>query len=207
MATAMGMTITKVGRRSSLLSIETVSAFNGGDYVCRGENDVGSAYFKARLIVNGSLNLKIVNLRVDRNTVCFLIYLFICVWLLLFFTFIILFISVPPRITPFAFDGESFSPGHYATIQCTVPEGDFPLQITWLFNNKPLKGNVGVAMGVTIMKAGKRSSLLTIESVSAYNAGDFICKAENTVGSAFYKARLVVKGIPHHPANNCSINY
>lgn len=85
-------------------------------------------------------------------------------------------------------------PGQYATAQCTVPDGDTPLTITWIFNGTPLSSNMGMAMGVSTTKLGRRSSALIIDSVSAYNAGDYICKGENAYGSAFYKARLVVNG-------------
>lgn len=44
------------------------------------------------------------------------------------------------------------------------------------------------------MKAGKRSSLLTIENINGYNAGKYICKAENSAGWAAYATELVVNG-------------
>lgn len=106
---------------------------------------------------------------------------------------------VLPRILPFSFEEGSYSPGQYAAAQCMIPEGDFPLQITWLFNNSPLTDSMGMAMGVYITKIGKRSTVLSIDSVAAYNAGDYICKGENAYGSAFYKARLIVNGLCEEP--------
>lgn len=53
-------------------------------------------------------------------------------------------------------------------------------------------------MGVSITKAGKRRSLLTIETIAPYNAGDYVCQGENIVGSAYYKAKLVVNGDWHY---------
>lgn len=44
------------------------------------------------------------------------------------------------------------------------------------------------------MKAGRRSSILTIESVQEYNAGKYICKGENSAGMAAYATELIVKG-------------
>lgn len=89
---------------------------------------------------------------------------------------------------PFSFDGV-FSPGQYASVQCIL-DGDMPLYITWLFNGGPLSD----AMGVTIMKAGKRSSLLTIEHIHEYNAGKYICKGANSAGMAAYATELIVNG-------------
>lgn len=71
-----------------------------------------------------------------------------------------------------------------------VPEGDMPLYIKWLFKGAP----ISEAMGVSITKVGKRVSILTIELISAYNAGKYICKAENSAGMAMYATELIVKG-------------
>lgn len=65
-----------------------------------------------------------------------------------------------------------------------------PLYIKWLFKGAP----ISEAMGVSITKVGKRVSILTIESISAYNAGKYICKAENSAGMAMYATELIVKG-------------
>lgn len=104
------------------------------------------------------------------------------------------FSSVLPRILPFSFEEGSYSAGQYAAAQCLIPEGDFPLHITWMFNDTLLTESMGVAMGVSITKT-RRSSLLAIDYVSAYNAGDYICKGENAYGTAYYKARLIVNGV------------
>lgn len=108
------------------------------------------------------------------------------------------FLLVLPRILPFSFEEGSYSPGQYAAAQCLIPVGDLPLYIKWLFNNKPLTENSALAMGVSITKAGKRRSLLTIESIAPYNAGDYVCQGENIVGSAYYKTKLVVNGDWHY---------
>lgn len=97
---------------------------------------------------------------------------------------------MPPKITPFSFDG-AFSTGQYATVQCVVAEGDFPLQISWLFNNSP----TSEAMGITISQVGRRNSILTIDSISAFNVGKYICKVENSAGMAAYATELSVNGI------------
>lgn len=98
---------------------------------------------------------------------------------------------MPPRITPFSFEDGAFLPGQYATVQCVIPEGDLPIYIKWLFNGSPISD----AMGVTIMKAGKRMSILTIDNLSAYNSGRYICKAENSAGMAAYATELTINGL------------
>lgn len=100
------------------------------------------------------------------------------------------FFKVPPRITPFSFDDGAYLPGQYASVQCLIPEGDFPLYITWIFKGK----TVSESMGVTVMKAGRRSSILTIENIQEFNAGKYICKGENSAGMAAYATELIVKG-------------
>lgn len=101
-----------------------------------------------------------------------------------------MFFQVPPRITPFSFDDGAFLPGQYVSVQCMVPEGDLPLYIKWLFKGSP----ISEAMGISLTKVGKRISILTIESISAYNSGKYICKAENLAGMAMYMTELIVKG-------------
>lgn len=49
-------------------------------------------------------------------------------------------------------------------------------------------------MDITISKLGKRSSVLTIDSVSGTHAGDFSCNAENIAGRASYTTELRVIG-------------
>lgn len=97
---------------------------------------------------------------------------------------------MPPKILPFSFDG-AYSSGQYATATCVVAEGDFPLQISWLFNNTIATE----AMGITISQVGRRNSILQIDSISAFNAGKYICKAENEAGMAAYATELSVNGI------------
>lgn len=43
---------------------------------------------------------------------------------------------------------------------------------------------------------GKRSSALTIESVSAKHAGKYDCQVDNAAGSAMHSTNLKVIGVP-----------
>lgn len=65
------------------------------------------------------------------------------------------------------------------------------MDITWLFNGQP----INIYTGITIVKGGKKASLLTIDSVHAGHAGNYTCKARNVADSAEYSAELIVNGI------------
>uniref|UniRef100_T1HSN2 Ig-like domain-containing protein n=1 Tax=Rhodnius prolixus TaxID=13249 RepID=T1HSN2_RHOPR len=49
----MGMSTTRIGDRTSLLTIESLMAAHSGNYTCTAENSAGSASFTANLLVSG----------------------------------------------------------------------------------------------------------------------------------------------------------
>ena len=51
-----GVSIMKVGSKSSLLIIESVSTENSGNYTCTAKNGAGVSNYTAELIVNGQLH-------------------------------------------------------------------------------------------------------------------------------------------------------
>lgn len=104
--------------------------------------------------------------------------------------FRVIFLLVAPRITPFAFEDSPINAGEYTTIQCAVPNGDLPINVEWKFNGNSLKQY----SEITISKAGRRGSLLTIESVSHNLAGNYTCIASNKAGSYQHTAELLVNG-------------
>lgn len=81
--------------------------------------------------------------------------------------------------------------GDSVTVQCTVSSGDFPIDIEWLFNGKPLNSY----FGITTSKIGKRANVLYIESVHAKHAGNYTCHAKNHAATADHTAILIVNGI------------
>lgn len=96
-----------------------------------------------------------------------------------------------PHIAPFAFDSKPAQTGQYSTLTCTVQTGDFEgLKFTWLLNGIELKDS----FDVTISAVGKRSTVLTIESVQAIHAGIYTCQAENRAGISLYSTELKVNG-------------
>lgn len=77
------------------------------------------------------------------------------------------------------------------SVNCLIYLGDLPMDITWLFNDHP----INIYTGVTIVKGGKKASILTIDSVHAGHAGNYTCKARNDAAAVEYTAELIVNGI------------
>lgn len=69
-----------------------------------------------------------------------------------------------------------------------MTSGDFPITITWLFNGKPLMAYDSVST----TKVGKRSSVLTIESVNGKHAGNYTCEVKNKADTVNFTASLIV---------------
>ncbi|XP_036333522.1 Down syndrome cell adhesion molecule-like protein Dscam2 isoform X30 [Rhagoletis pomonella] len=97
-------------------------------------------------------------------------------------------VMVLPRIIPFAFEEGPAQTGQYLTLHCSVPTGDLPLVIEWTLNGEL----VSEALGVSTMTVGRRSSVLTIESVDHQHAGNFTCNASNRAGVQSYSTELNV---------------
>lgn len=66
-----------------------------------------------------------------------------------------------------------------------------PINITWLHNNITMQP---FGTGITILKSGKRASVLTIDAVHAGHVGEYTCMAENRAGKANHTAELHVNG-------------
>lgn len=80
--------------------------------------------------------------------------------------------------------------GEYTSLTCMVPSGDFPINIEWNFNGQDIKKYIEIS----VSKAGRRGSLLTIESVTYNLAGNFTCIALNKAWSYQHTAELLVNG-------------
>lgn len=99
--------------------------------------------------------------------------------------------TVPPKLAPWSTDEEPLYSGDFYQLNCAVTHGDFPINITWLFNDRPLS----YMNGVTVLMQGKRSSSLSIDSVSGQHAGNYTCIGSNVAGSVSHTASLTVKGL------------
>ncbi|KAF0295703.1 Titin [Amphibalanus amphitrite] len=96
-----------------------------------------------------------------------------------------------PEISPFSMEGP-LNTGEDAALTCRVGKGDTPLTLDWAFEGRPVTPD----MGVLVIHAGSRISVLTIESVEAAHSGAYTCTAANAVGNVSYTAHLTVKEAP-----------
>lgn len=90
----------------------------------------------------------------------------------------------------FDFGDEPASFGESASVQCLLTSGDSPVSFKWLFNNRP----VSEVSGISTVKLGKKSSAMTIDSVSGKHAGNYTCQASNSAAVVNYTAALTVNG-------------
>lgn len=94
-------------------------------------------------------------------------------------------------ILPFEFGEEALDEASMATVNCAVTKGDTPLSFSWLFNGQDV---VLGDSGILVSKSGQRISMLTIESVQSYHAGNYTCMAKNVAGQANHTSELKVIG-------------
>lgn len=94
-----------------------------------------------------------------------------------------------PHIVPFDMEDTIYS-GESVQLQCHVSKGDLPLQINWNFHGLELSSH----LGISTMKAGERTSLLSISSVTSRHSGTYSCTASNKAGSTSYSATVHVNG-------------
>lgn len=98
---------------------------------------------------------------------------------------------VPPQIISFEFSDDPVNSEDMSSLQCTVHKGDFPIDISWTLNNR----SVTLYQGISVMRTNKRISQLSIDSVQAEHAGEYVCLAKNSAGIAKQSAHLHVNGI------------
>lgn len=78
-----------------------------------------------------------------------------------------------------------------ATVTCAVIKGDFPINITWSLNGRPVK-EIG---GISVFRNNKRISQLSVDVVKEKHAGIYDCDAANPAGRVSHSAHLQVNGI------------
>lgn len=99
-----------------------------------------------------------------------------------------------PVIVPFALGDKPAHMDQFLSMSCVISDGDLPLNIFWTFNNQPITSD----MDVSVSKLGKRSSVLSIDSVSGHHAGNYTCHGKNGAGSTTYSTELKVIGALNH---------
>lgn len=98
--------------------------------------------------------------------------------------------KAPPKLAPFDFGDSPANFEDSVSVSCLVSSGDLPIDIEWLFNGE----SISYASGIAVLRGGKRTSVLTIDSVHAGHAGNYSCKAKNKAASSEYSAALIVNG-------------
>lgn len=92
---------------------------------------------------------------------------------------------------PFDFGTEPVNDQEMIVVICTATKGDPPFDIQWHFNGKVINSGIN---GVVLTNT-KRTSQLTIESVSHHNQGNYTCLVKNQAGAINHTAELFVNGI------------
>ncbi|XP_023287722.1 hemicentin-1 [Orussus abietinus] len=147
------VSVTRTGKKTSLLSIDSVTAHHAGEYTCVVGNLAGTTSRSATLSVN-----------------------------------------VAPQIAPITFGEELVNWGEQASAICSVLKGDFPIDIRWSLNGEEISQESHPDVSVT--RTGKKTSLLSIDSVTARHAGEYTCVAGNLAGTTSRTAALSVNVAP-----------
>lgn len=98
---------------------------------------------------------------------------------------------VLPQILPFDFGEEAVNYGDLTSLTCSITKGDLPIEITWFHNGL----QVVKSDSISIVKANRKISMLSIDSARANHAGNYTCVTSNPAGSASHTTTLYVNGI------------
>ncbi|KPI92825.1 Hemicentin-1 [Papilio xuthus] len=242
-----GITVTKIGHKSSSLSIDLVSSIHKGTYTCLASNQAGHANYSTELAVNVAPQITPFDFSEDILNAGDTVSLICTVgkgdlplsihWLLNNETLnsgnsilinrngkrisvlsienvqhehignytciaeneagrsthsALLNVNVGPQIMPFDFGTEPINDQEMAAVTCTASKGDSPFTLQWYFNGQIIKSGVN---GVVLFNT-KRTSQLSIESVSHHHQGNYTCLVKNQAGSVNHTAELYVNVPP-----------
>lgn len=82
--------------------------------------------------------------------------------------------------------------GDMVSATCSIVKGDFPVEIVWRHNGKDIDSK---NPDIVITRINKHMSAISIESVAARHAGEYICVATNRAGNVSHSTILAVNGI------------
>jgi hypothetical protein len=97
---------------------------------------------------------------------------------------------VLPKLKPFNTGEDPLYLKDFFQLFCSVVQGDSPFTFEWIFQNNSVENSLE-----TRIESSKRSSSLTIESVTAKHSGEYTCRVLNMAGSTSITTELVVKGL------------
>lgn len=98
---------------------------------------------------------------------------------------------VLPKILPFIFGDDPSYLGDSITVQCSITSGDLPVKFKWFLHDKIIAENIGIKIG----SFGRKTSVISIDTLSEKHAGNYTCLAENIAGTNTYSTELIVKGL------------
>ncbi|XP_025073056.1 Down syndrome cell adhesion molecule-like [Pogonomyrmex barbatus] len=180
---------------TSALSISTIAPAHNGTYTCRVTNGAATVAHSALLHVNGT--------SVRSQEVC-------CILSPIIMSQRNVYSSAADLAV---FFGNGVMEGERTQLMCTTSQGDQPLNITWLMDEKPIQvrpsdggtsvssvqtaaaaaaATVETSNGIQINDYPPFSSILTINSVSASHSGNYTCQISNVAGLAEHSTSLSV---------------
>lgn len=98
------------------------------------------------------------------------------------------FVSEPPEIQPFHFP-ENLQEGKRTQLSCTIVSGDFPIDITWNKDSRPLTPDPDLQE-----QNHNFVSVLLFRKLAARHAGHYTCIARNAAAQTNYTAKLIIRG-------------
>uniref|UniRef100_T1IV47 Down syndrome cell adhesion molecule-like protein Dscam2 n=1 Tax=Strigamia maritima TaxID=126957 RepID=T1IV47_STRMM len=176
----------------SAVKINSLKVEDGGIYRCIAESKKGSVEHFARIIIPGKLGIRSnIKYRATEDGIVQIdcpVYGYPIKMIKWEKGEIELFVTVPPKISPFSFRDELIREGARARIQCVVREGDTPLQINWFKDGQPLT----TGQDISIFNIDEFSSILMISSISPRHNGNYTCAATNFAGADQHTANLFI---------------
>ncbi|XP_076265889.1 Down syndrome cell adhesion molecule 1 isoform X21 [Rhynchophorus ferrugineus] len=97
-------------------------------------------------------------------------------------------VMVAPRLQSFTYGDEPLSMGQSTTVNCNLAYGDLPVTFSWMLNGNP----VGDIDGINVGAFGRKTSFLSIDSLTEAHAGNYTCVASNMAGISSFTAELLV---------------
>ncbi|XP_039276469.1 Down syndrome cell adhesion molecule-like protein Dscam2 [Nilaparvata lugens] len=99
-------------------------------------------------------------------------------------------IMEPPEIQPFHFP-EKLQEGKRTQLSCTIVSGDFPIDISWYKDSRPLSPDSDLQE-----QNHNFVSVLLFRKLAARHAGHYTCVARNAAAQTNYTAKLVIRVAP-----------
>ncbi|XP_070377121.1 junctional adhesion molecule A-like [Dermacentor albipictus] len=97
-----------------------------------------------------------------------------------------------PEVMPFSFSRNAVM-GKKTSVTCALSSGRGPFRFSWLHDGKPLDNR---GRGTSVKRVTDDISVMTIESVTAGDLGNYTCVVHNGAGTGNHTAALYVEDAP-----------